>query len=151
MKRSAFWDRPTTLSDFQLNEEISAGAEIKADDQELRLVMRDMALAALADDAALGLSSSDQLEIMEYAGLSLLSNQDALTQMRSGLGYTESRIEYAETENAATRTSLSIAHTEIVAVDSTEVASQFQAVEYQLEMVYAITARLNSMSLMDYM
>lgn len=139
------------MSEFRLNEETSASADIKADDPELRMLMRDMALAAIANDPGLALNDNDKLEILGAAGESLLSTQDAITQSRSELGYAEARIEVAETTNAATRTSLSIAENEIIAVDSTEVAGQFQAAQYQLEMIYTVTSRLNSMSLMDYM
>jgi len=139
------------LSPFQLSESQSASAEIKADDEELRILMRDMATAAIANDPGLALSPEEKLELLDTAGQSLLSNQDALTHTRAGLGYAEERIEIAETQNASSRTALTMAHNDIVTVDSTEVAGQFQAAQYQLEMIYTVTARLNSMSLMDYM
>lgn len=139
------------MSEFRLNEEQSASAEIKADDPEIRLLMRDMALASIANDPGLALTSNEKLELLGVASESLLSNQDAVTQARAGLGYAEERIEVAATANAATRTSLSMTQNEIVAVDSTEVAGKFQAAQYQLEMIYTVTSRLHSLSLMDYM
>ncbi|TCL01429.1 flagellar hook-associated protein 3 FlgL [Shimia isoporae] len=139
------------LSPFQLNEDASATVDIKADDDAIRALMRDTALAAIANDPGLGLNSADKLELLDTAGKRLLGSQDALTQTRSSLGYAEQKIGISETQNAATRTSLTMARNEITTVDSTEVAGQFQAAQYQLEMVYTITARLNSMSLMDYM
>lgn len=70
------------MSKFRLNEETSASAEIKADDPEIRLLMRDMALASIANDPGLALTSNKKLELLGVASESLLSNQDAVTQAR---------------------------------------------------------------------
>ncbi|WP_270725540.1 flagellin [Shimia sp. Alg240-R146] len=139
------------LSPFQLSETESTSVQIKADNAEIRQLLRDTAIAAIANDPGLGLNNTDKLELLDTAGKAMLANQDAIIQTRANLGYSEERIEIAAAGNAASRASFSMAKNDIVTVDTTEVAGQYQAVQVQLEMVYTITARLNSMSLMDYM
>ncbi|KPA20351.1 flagellar hook-associated protein FlgL [Shimia sp. SK013] len=139
------------ISPFQLSETESTSVQIKADNEEIRQLLRDTAIAAIANDPGLALNSTDKLALLDTSGKAMLTNQDAIIQSRANLGYSEERIEIAATGNAASRASFSIARNDIATVDATEVAAEFQAVQLQLEMVYTITARLNSMSFMDYM
>jgi flagellar hook-associated protein 3 FlgL len=139
------------LAPFKLNEDESAAVEIKADDMEIRQLLRDTALAAIANDSGLALNSTEKLQLLDTASTDLLTNQNELTHLRADLGYSEERIEAAGARNAATRTSLSMVQNDLVSADATDVAGQLHATQVQLELVYTITARLNDLSLMDYM
>lgn len=139
------------LSPFRLSETETAEFTVRADDTELRALMRDTALAALAGDAGLALNAVEKKQLVSHAGEALLTQQDDLTNLRADLGFEQARIDDAATNSAAQQTSLSMAKNDLVSSDPVEIAGQLQAVETQLEMIYTVTARLSKLSLVNYL
>ncbi len=139
------------MADFQLSETEKASFGTRADDMVLRQIMRDVAIAALADDPGLGFDSDQKAELVQLGGESLFVNQQDLTSLRAEVGFVEQRIEDIGTRNAARTTSLSITLNDLISVDPVDIAGELTQAETQLEMIYAVTARLSSLSLMNYM
>mgnify|MGYP006193710875 CR=1 FL=1 len=56
-----------------------------------------------------------------------------------------------QARNSAEITALELARAKIVSVDPFEAATKVKEAQTQLEMIYAVTARLSSLSLMEYL
>lgn len=140
-----------SLAPFKLGEHETVRHELTADSMELRTLLRDTALAALAGDSGLSLDLSQKKQLLKVAGEGLLTQQEGLTRIRSDLGFVQERIANIETQNAARRTSLQITRNTLTSADPFETATQLEAAQAQLETLYTVTARLSRLSLMDYL
>ena len=148
---TAYLGSSSDISPFQLGDSESVGFSLRADSTEVRDLLRNTALAALAADPALGLNNLEQKTLLREAGESLMTAQTSLTGVRADLGFVQERIESAEARNSAARTSLEMAKSELVAVDQYDAATRLENVQFQLETLYTMTVRLSKLSLMDYM
>ncbi|PIE14126.1 MAG: flagellar biosynthesis protein FlgL [Rhodobacterales bacterium] len=141
----------TDLAAMRLSDEESVTLGLRADDDTFRNLLRDTALAALAADSTLGYSLDLQSSLLMEAGEGLLASQGNVTELRADLGYAQARIEEAETRMATEKTSLEYAKGELLGIDQFETATQLEAVQFQLESLYAVTVKLSSLSLVRYM
>lgn len=139
------------LAPFQISEGESVTLGLRADADALRELLRNTALAALTSDIGFGFDSTTQRALLEEAATGLLSAQGAITTVRGDLGQVEARIAQAESRNAASRTSLEIARNELITADPYDTATRLEALEFQLEALYAVTARLSRLSLVGYL
>ncbi|MDP5219394.1 flagellin [Ruegeria sp. 2205SS24-7] len=142
---------PQSLDPIKLSDTQDASLPLRADHPTFRALLRDTALAALAIDPALGLSETVQSDLLNRTGTSLLRSQDDLTLLQADLGYTESRIEAARTQNAATATATEFARNRLLAADPYDTATHLEAAQFQLESLYAVTVRSSQLSLVNYL
>ncbi|MBV2359348.1 flagellar biosynthesis protein FlgL [Thalassococcus sp. CAU 1522] len=136
---------------MRLGETESAQIDIRADDAAFRALLKPLAAAALAADPTLGLSVELQSSLLSKAGRDVLFAQEAVVELRAGLGSLEARIEETATRNAAERTAASIARNELISTDPYETATRYEEVRSQLESLYAITARSSRLSLAEFL
>ncbi|MGB2199802.1 MAG: flagellin [Pseudooceanicola atlanticus] len=139
------------LSAFALGNGESVDLALRGDDASVRVLLKNAAMAALASDTSLGFDQTLQSEIVVAAGEGLAFQQNGLTEIRADLGYAQSRIEESATRIAAERTSFQMARTELLAVDPYETVTRLEDVQFQLEGLYTVTARLSRLSLTDYL
>lgn len=139
------------LPPFRVNADTTLANSVRADDQEIKDVLMHTALAALATDPALTLDEGEQRELLLHAGSGLLSDQDMLTSVRGNVGFIEQRIENASARNAAELTSLEFAKGMFLAADPYETATNLENVEFQLQSLYQITARMSQLSLGNFL
>ena len=140
----------TNLSPFQLAQDETVQFDLRADSAEIRDLLQQTAMAALAGDSGLGLAADVQRFLFLDAGTALMGTQAGITETRAGLGFVEERIEESLVRNSATKSSLEIAKSNMVGVDPFETATRLQNVQSQLESLYIVTARLSRLSLADY-
>ena len=138
------------LSPFRVAEGRQVEMPIRADDSAFREQLKGLAMAALMNDTRIPDAAGVQ-HLAETAGKSILSNQDRVLSIQAEIGATQARIDAADTQNAAERTALRIARTDITSVDPYEVATELQNLETQLETIYTITARLSRLNLADFL
>ena len=138
------------LAPFRLGPNDTTSLNIRADSQELRDLLKGFALAALVADGALLGNPSERLEITRSAASRLLNSEDSLTEMRANIGSVEARIESAKARNNSEASALEIARSEILGVDPYKSATELQSIQTQLEMLYAMTAKISKLSLVDY-
>ena len=67
------------------------------------------------------------------------------------LGLSEQRLEEASVRISARRDALDIAWNDATSRDPFDAATEFQAVEQQLERVFAVTARMSRLTLLDFL
>lgn len=128
-----------------------AALDITATDPAIRATLKGLALAALLARGALAGQPTERQALAHRAGVSLLESQTDRTYLAARLGTVQAQIDAAASRNAAETTSLQIARSDITAADPFETASKLQETQQQLEKIYAITARVTRLSLMDYL
>ena len=139
------------LASLRLGETETADITLRADDATFRKILKNTALAALATDATAALPTGLQSDLQRHAGEALLTVNDDITGLRAKIGTLEARIEETSTRNAAEVSSLSQARNVLLEADPYETASRLEEVQYQLETVYALTARSARLSLLEYL
>ena len=128
-----------------------AALDITATDPAIRATLKGLALAALLGRGALAGQPAERQSLANRAGLSLLESQTDRTYLAARIGTAQAQIDAAASRNAAESKSLQIARADITAADPFETASKLQETQQQLEKIYAITARITRLSLMDYL
>lgn len=139
------------LAAWRIGPDESVEVTLRADDGRIRDVLKGYALAALVAEGTPTLAHDERVALIAGAGERLLAGDKALTELRAGLGATESRIETATARNAAETAALEIARSDLVAVDPYKTATRLQTAETQLQTLYTITARLSRLNLADFL
>ncbi len=138
------------LAPLRISESTTVTFDLRADDELFRDVLKNLARAALAVDDSLGLSVGTQNALMDSSGNGLLAASASLTEAQSQLGAQEGRIAQTLSEVESQTTALQMARTRLVEVDSFAAATALEQTQFQLESIYAVTARLSRLSLADY-
>ncbi|KRS11296.1 hypothetical protein XM53_17100 [Roseovarius atlanticus] len=141
----------TDLSPFDLGSGESVTLSLRADDAALRTVLKNVAVAALADDPGLTLDAGEAKALMQTLSVGALSGQDGVTRLRANLGFAEERIEMASARITSELTSLEVARNALLEVDPYQTATELEAVQTQLETLYTITARSSRLSLVNFL
>ncbi|MDU8929628.1 flagellin [Alisedimentitalea sp. MJ-SS2] len=139
------------LSPFPVGTGETLNLDLRGDNQTIRDLLKNTAIAAIAADSTLGYSSELQGMLLVEAGENLMTSQGELTGIRADLGYAEARIEESRTRLSAEKTSLEMARGELLGVDLYDTATQLENVQFQLESLYTATARLSQLSLVEYL
>lgn len=149
-RASAYTGSDASLAPLQLAEDEQVSLDLKADSQVFRDLLKGVALAAVAADGGLGLSAGNQRELLVTAGIGLLEAKEVLTATQSSVGSAEARIDTIAARNAARDTSLQLARGALLQADPYETATQLEAVQFQLQSLYTITARTSDLSLVNF-
>jgi flagellar hook-associated protein 3 FlgL len=115
----------------------------------LREVLAGLAVGALSGAGPMAGDAEAQRERLANAGVSLAGAQTGLSDLRGRVGAAEARLEEATSRNAAEAAALEIARAGLTDVDIYETATKLEAVQSQLELLYAITARSARLSLVS--
>lgn len=141
----------TALAPFSLSETENVSLDIKANDTALKDLLMHTALAALADDPALGLNVNQKSELFGLTGIGLQSNQDQLTSLRARIGFTQERIEMISARNESEETSIEFARNALLLADPFETATTLENVQFHLQSLYSVTVRSSQLSLVNYL
>ncbi|MDG1281370.1 MAG: flagellin [Pseudorhodobacter sp.] len=123
---------------------------ITAQDPALRNTLKPLAMAALLADG-LPVASADRNQLIRRSGEALFESQSQRALLSGRLGMEQARIEEAATQNEAERSSLQMARSALLAVDPYEAATRLEDSQNQLETLYAVTARLSRLTLLDFL
>ncbi|NSX56696.1 flagellin [Parasulfitobacter algicola] len=148
---NAYLGSATARSDFKVNKAETVGIDVKADASEIRSVLKGLALAALADDGIPLDQPDNNSDLLDLSRSELLSATSGLVGLRAEIGSAEERIETAAVRNQAETASLQLARNNLIAADPYDTATEIQNLQTQLETLYAVTARLSQLSLVDYL
>ena len=134
---------------------IDAGDDVdisrRADDPEVRELLRGFALAAVAVSPAYAGPADAQGELFEEAAATTMSSRESLVQSRALLGLSEQALEDASVRVSARRDALDLAWNAATSKDPFDAAAEFQAIEQQLERIFLITSRLSRLNLTDFL
>ena len=122
-----------------------------AADPGIRDTLKGLAMAALLDRGALPGNAQARADLARKAGENLVNSQTSRADMAARLGTAEGQIAAATARNGAEMSALQIARSGITDVDPYETASKLEATRQQIETMYALTARLSRLSLVDFL
>jgi len=148
---TAYQGNANPQSGFTIDEGEVANTGITALDPAIRRTLSGLAMATLLSRSVGPTDNVSRSEIGEQAGKWMQEGYDATTDLRARLGVTEDRIETALTRHRATQTTLGIERADMVNADPFEAAIELQAVETRLETLYLMTARLQRLTLAEYL
>ncbi|WP_146584556.1 flagellin [Puniceibacterium confluentis] len=147
----AYTGSTTDVADTRLSSSDSAKLNVRADDPVFRNMIKALSFAALSHDAALAFPPDLKSDMLKSAGLQLQTALVPLTDLRSGVGTLQARIEETETRNATEGTATELARLKLIGVDQYDTAVRLQDAQVQLEALYAVTARAARMSFAEFM
>ena len=122
-----------------------------AADPGIRDTLKGLAMAALLDRGALAGNTQARADLARRAGENLITSQTSRANMAARLGTAEGQIAAATARNSAETSALQIARSGITDVDPYETASKLEATRQQIETMYALTARISRLSLVDFL
>ncbi len=125
--------------------------QMRAVDPEIREALAGFALAALVSNNYAGSDFTIHSELAQASGERIVAAGSTLASLQAGVGSVQGRISDAQTQNAAEKSSLEIARTNLIGADPYDSATALEAAQSQLETLYTLTARLSSLSLADYL
>ncbi len=129
----------------------TASLGVTALDPALTETLAGLATAALLAGGPLSDRAPEQAALASIAGQALLSAQAGRTTLAAGLGVVQAGIAAAQSRNRAETSALQIAQAKLLEVDPYKAATDLQAVQGQLETLYALTARISSLSLTNFL
>lgn len=139
------------LAPFRMTESEDVGVTVRADDGAIRNILLNASLVALSDSVTLGFSLSLQADVQSEAGVALVANQQEITGLRGTVGAAQDRIQTLSARNAAEKTSLEYARNEFLSVDPFEAATRLEDVQFRLQSLYTITARMSDLTLVNFL
>jgi flagellar hook-associated protein 3 FlgL len=129
----------------------SVDLSVTALDPAIRDTLRGMAMAALLDRGVLAGDVAERAALAGVSGEALVSARDGLVNLRAVVGDSEAAIERARVRNEAELSAADLARAALVEADPFRAAAELQAVQGQLETLYAMTARLSRLSLTSFL
>ncbi len=141
----------TSLAPVALSDGDTAQFELRGDDPALRDTLRNLAVIALADDPALGLTQAQQSELFQKSLGGVLGANTAVVNLQAQVGFSENRIEALTVRHSTERASLEMARSDLLSIDPYQSATELEQVQFQLQSLYAITSRMSQLSLVNYL
>lgn len=128
----------------------TATLEVTALDPEIRDTLKGLALGVLINRSD-QTSPEARAAFAGFAGEGLLAARSGLATLQGRVAAVEGQIAAAQSRNGSESSALQIARSEMVAVDAYDAATRLTDAETRLQTLYAVTARLSSLSLTDYL
>ena len=123
---------------------------LTANDPVLRDSLRNLALGALMHRGVLQ-APAERQSLAHRIGTAMLQNDGDRVHLQGTLGLTQGQIERVSTRNASEKSALELQRSDLLGVDGYEAATKLEAAQSQLETLYAITARLSRLNLVDFL
>ena len=124
---------------------------ITAMDPALRDTLKGLAMAALIDRDILTTDPDEIADLVHRSGVALFAAQSDLGALTARLGTTPAQIQQAAQRNTAEMSALTIALSDLLTIDSYDVASRLQQTQTQLETLYTLTSRMSRLSLVNFL
>ena len=121
------------------------------ENQAILMMLKGLTAAALIDESAATLPAPETRVLARLSAEGLLAGQDAITNLAARLGISEARIDGAQSRNAVDLLAHEMEQADLVRSDPERVAIELEAMQTNLETVFAITARLSRLSLTDFL
>ncbi len=147
----AYSGSPAPLGALRVSAGEAVDLTVTALAPEIRDTLRGMAMSALLDRGVLSGNVAERAALAGASGEALVAARDGLVSLRAVVGDAEAAIERASVRNEAERTAADLARTALLEADPFRAAAELQAVQGQLETLYAVTARLSRLSLTSFL
>ncbi len=140
---------PLTAVDIGEGERLDAG--VTADADRLIAVLKAQAKAAVVAGGAFASSEPDRLALVATAGREMLVASEGILALSAEVGFNQETVATAKAARTAENDTLSKARVAIIAADPMEAATNYQALETQLQSIYTLTARLAGLHFLNFM
>lgn len=150
-RTSGYLGTTDDLTSVDVGESRRLDYAVRADADELVAVLRGQALAAVVAGGAFASDDVARLTMLNAAGQQMLAAKGGVLDLRATLGLAQGGLESAKAARVSEGDTLDLARNAIMTIDSTAVASLYQALEVQLQTIYTVTARLGELSYAKYM
>ena len=138
-------------SSFGIDASTTVRFEQTANDEGPRKVLLGLMLGALVSQGAFSGDHSARTRLMQAGGAALAEGGAKVVAARADLGMTEQMIERSAARLDSMAANLKIERTNLISADQYEATSQLIQAEAQLDALFAVTARLSSLSLAKYL
>lgn len=146
----AYGGATETLEQIRISERSRIDQPIAADDVMFRGILRGLAVTSIVA-SGLAPSSADSAVLAKSAGESLVGGAGGVVVHQSVVGQIEGLLAREDTTSLAEQSAMSAAKSRIVSVDPYEAAAELEAVQFQMETLYVLTARMSQLRLSDYL
>lgn len=140
-----------SVPDIDVSPDRSVSLDVTAASTEIRDTLKGLAAASIARDGLLASQPSEQTAMISGAAEILVAASDGLIGIQAQVGEVQNTTEQAIAEVSAESASTTLALSAFVDVDPYDTATQLEQVEAQIQMLYALTARLSNLKLSDYL
>jgi flagellar hook-associated protein 3 FlgL len=123
---------------------------VTAASDDLRDTLKGLALMAYAARNP-AITSQTVRELSESAGALLVNGEAGITTAQTQVGLQQNLLAKTRITSEAETASLSIARNGMIAADPYESSVALKEIEANIETVYALTARLSKLTLLDYL
>lgn len=120
-------------------------------DPAIRSQLMATVMAAMVADDAVPLQSDQKYALAMATVMQLESNVRSVTEVRASIGFSQEILEQRQVRLSVERDSLVQSRHTLIGVDEFESASLLEETRHRLDMLYAITARVSRMSLLEYL
>jgi flagellar hook-associated protein 3 FlgL len=139
------------LAPFRLGAGEAADLAVTAADPGLRDMLKGFALGALLDGPTLSGDAAEREALARAAADRTLAATDRITDLRAGIGAAEAAVEAASVRRETETAALELARAELIGADPFEAATRLETAQTRLETLYALTARVSRLSLVDFL
>ncbi len=135
----------------QLSDGETAPPPATAAHEALREFLGGLALGGLLGRGVLGGDTDEQARLAGLAGERIHAADSSIVELQAAIGSIESQVDRAKSEVMAEAEALEIMRSELIGADPYETAINLETAESQLQTLYMITARLQNLSLAEYL
>jgi len=117
----------------------------------IRRQLMAVTLGALLDDDSISLDRTETRALALNTMQMIESNGEAVTALQAGLGFGQELLEQRQQRLSHEKDALVLARQGLIGTDPFESASLLEETRHRLEALYAVTARVSRLSLLEYM
>lgn len=136
---------------IQIGEDTTIALATSAASPEIRETLKGLAMAALLDRGVLSTDVNQGVALLRTAGQAIPKADRGLIGEMGRVGLTQEFIDQANRSNDAALSVLTLKRNEIRSVDPFETTAALTEVESQLQTLYAVTARLSKLKLVEFL
>lgn len=129
----------------------SVSGAVRADDPALRDTLRQLSVIAAVSRNPAAFTEADKLVYLRTSSEQNLDTADDLIRLQEAMGFDQERLDRAATRSEAERLRLMTSRVNLTEADQYESAGRFEQLQVQLQTVFAVTARLGDLSLVNYL
>jgi flagellar hook-associated protein 3 FlgL len=137
-------------AEVQISESLFVQTSVRADDDRIKQTLFGLALIELGSD---GTFSNDGINTLLFTrgGNELLNAPHRIIDIREQVGIAQETIEVTRARHEAQLTTLDIKRIDLIGADQFESAADVEALQFQLQSIYTITARMASLTLTNFL
>lgn len=148
---SAYLGSGADASDVEVAPSERIAFDVRADADAFRKLLAGLATAVVATEGHFTGGDAMVLPLLQDAAERAMGAMGDLDDLRLTVGVRQERVERAAALVAGRKSALELARTSILGKDQYEAASEFQALESQLDAAFTVAVRMSNMRLVNYL